>query len=85
MPTHLRGSKGSVRAVDAYVNLVRASDSLLAWLSVQLESEGLTMGQFGVLEAPFHLGPMCRRILAGKLLRSGGNVTLVVDNLERHR
>jgi MarR family 2-MHQ and catechol resistance regulon transcriptional repressor len=42
------------------------------------------MGQFAVLEALLHLGPMCQHTLGKKLLRSGGNVTLVVDNLERH-
>jgi len=41
------------------------------------------MGQFGVLEALYHLGPMCQKALGEKLLRSGGNVTLVVDNLAR--
>ena len=41
------------------------------------------MGQFGVLEALLHLGPMCQHTLGEKLLRSGGNITLVVDNLER--
>jgi len=31
----------------------------------------------------FHLGPLCQRALGEKLLTSGGNVTTVVDNLER--
>lgn len=84
MPTHFRGSEESVRALNTYINLVRASDSVLRRMSVQLESEGLTLGQFGILEALFHLGPMCQKTLGEKLLRSGGNVTLVVDNLEKH-
>jgi MarR family 2-MHQ and catechol resistance regulon transcriptional repressor len=53
-------------------------------MSVQLETEGLTLGQFGILEALFHLGPLCQKTLGEKLLRTGGNVTLVVDNLEKH-
>src|SRR5271170_2668351 len=84
MPTHFQGPKQSVRALNAFINLARASDSLMARLSLQLESEGLTTGQFGVMEALLHLGPMCQHTLAEKLLRSGGNITLVVDNLEKH-
>jgi MarR family transcriptional regulator, 2-MHQ and catechol-resistance regulon repressor len=84
MPTHFKGSKQSVRALNAFINLARASDSLMARLSLQLEFEGLTTGQFGILEALLHLGAMCQKTLAEKLLRSGGNITLVVDNLEKH-
>lgn len=83
MPTHYKGDAGTVRALNAHINLARASDSLFARLSPQLERDGLTTGQFGVLEALLHLGPMCQHTLGQKLLRSGGNVTLVVDNLEK--
>ena len=51
---------------------------------MQLEGQGLTVGQFGVLEALLHLGPMSQCVLGEKLLRSGGNITLVIDNLEKH-
>jgi MarR family 2-MHQ and catechol resistance regulon transcriptional repressor len=84
MPTHFQGRKETVRALNAYVNLIRASDSVAARMGQQIEQSGLTMGQFGVLEALLHLGPMCQYAIAEKLLRSGGNVTLVVDNLEKH-
>jgi MarR family transcriptional regulator, 2-MHQ and catechol-resistance regulon repressor len=83
MPTHSQGSKETVRALNAFINLARASDSVFGRLSLDLESHGLTTGQFGVLETLFHLGPMCQKALGDKLLRSGGNVTLVVDNLEK--
>jgi MarR family 2-MHQ and catechol resistance regulon transcriptional repressor len=83
MPTHFQGCEGIVRALNAYINLVRASDSVVSKLALQLESEGVTAGQFAVLEALLHLGPMCQHALAEKLLRSGGNMTLVVDNLQK--
>lgn len=73
-----------MRALNAYINLARATDSLLGRMSLELDQNGLTMGQFGVLETLLHLGPMCQRTLGHKLLRSGGNITLVVDNLEKH-
>jgi MarR family 2-MHQ and catechol resistance regulon transcriptional repressor len=83
MPTHAEAGESTTRALNAYINLARASDSLFGRMSAQIEQEGLTLGQFGVLEALLHLGPMCQRELGQKLLRSGGNITLVVDNLER--
>ncbi|HKS81539.1 MAG TPA: MarR family transcriptional regulator [Candidatus Acidoferrales bacterium] len=84
MPSHFKGSKRDTAALNAYINLMRASDSLAGRLTAQLESHELTMGQFGVLEALYHLGPMCQGMLGKKLLRSGGNITVVVDNLEKH-
>ena len=83
MPTHHAGTRDECRALNAYIALMRASESLNARLSRALESSGLTAGQFGALEALHHLGPMCQRALAEKLLRSGGNITMVVDNLEK--
>jgi len=45
----------------------------------------LTETQFAVLEALFHLGPLCQGQIAAKLLKSTGNLTLVVDNLEKNK
>ena len=83
MPTHYQGSKTTVRALNAYINLVRAADSLLARASRQLEPHQLTVSQFGVLEAILHFGPMKQRTLAQKLLCGGANITMVVDHLEK--
>src|SRR5580698_10567966 len=79
MPTHFQGDTDTVRALSAFINLVRASDSTIAKVSAHQEELGVTNGQFAVLEALLHLGPMCQHTLGKKLLRSGGNVTLVVD------
>jgi MarR family 2-MHQ and catechol resistance regulon transcriptional repressor len=84
MPTHFQGDAETVRALSAFINLVRATDSTIAKTTAHLEGLGVTPGQFAVLEALLHLGPMCQHTLGEKLLRSGGNMTLVVDNLERH-
>src|SRR3984957_4196157 len=84
MPTHFKGSEAAERALSAYINLIRATDSVFSKSAAQLESSGITVGQFAVMEALHHLGPMCQHTLAKKLLRSGGNITLVVDNLEKH-
>jgi MarR family 2-MHQ and catechol resistance regulon transcriptional repressor len=83
MPTHFQGSPEQVRALETFIKLVRATETLNARLQASLTEEGLTLGQMGVLEALLHLGPMCQRALGKKLLRSDANVTTVLDNLER--
>lgn len=69
-------------ALDAYIKLMRASESVTVRSHTALP-KGLTLAQFGVLEALLHRGPLCSSELAGKLLKSAGNLTLVIDNLER--
>jgi MarR family 2-MHQ and catechol resistance regulon transcriptional repressor len=83
MGTHYKGTPREVVALGAFIKLMRATDSASAYLSRHTEAAGLTTGQFGVLEALLHLGPMGQRDLGAKLLRSGSNVTMVLDNLER--
>src|SRR5258705_13348158 len=62
---------------------MRAADSVTARLDPLMRAADLTVGQFGTLEALLHLGPLCQRDLGRKLLRSGGNITVVVGNLAR--
>lgn len=83
MGTHHTGSAEEVRALNAYIKLMRASESVNAKLMSELSSVNLTISQFGTLEALHHLGPLCQKDIGKKLLKSGGNVTLVVDNLEK--
>jgi MarR family 2-MHQ and catechol resistance regulon transcriptional repressor len=83
MGTRYKGTPREVLALDGFIKLMRATDSVSAHLSRHTEAAGLTTGQFGVLEALLHVGPMGQRDLGAKLLRSGSNVTMVLDNLER--
>jgi MarR family 2-MHQ and catechol resistance regulon transcriptional repressor len=83
MATHFRGKRNEVRALDAYIKLSRASGTLDGRLAANLARLGVTTGQLGVMEALMHLGPLTQGELGRKLLRSGGNVTTVIDNLER--
>jgi MarR family 2-MHQ and catechol resistance regulon transcriptional repressor len=83
MPTHYRGSTEERAALDAYIKLMRAAESVTARLEPLMRAANLTVGQFGALEALLHLGPLCQRDLGRKLLRSGGNTTVVVGNLAR--
>ena len=71
------------QALATYVKLARAADTVTACAHAHLGGHNLTISQFGVLEALLHKGPLCQRALAQKLLKSGGNMTTVVDNLEK--
>ena len=74
-----------VRALGTYVKLMRAAESITSRVHKHLSSVGLTVSQFGVLEAIYHLGPLSQKDLGQKILRSSGNITLVIDNLEKRR
>src|SRR5688572_1845259 len=82
MPTRYRGTEKEKRALNALITLARAAEAVTAALHRDLGSKHLTSSQFGVLEALFHLGPLCQGDLAAKLLRSGASITSVVEGLE---
>ena len=71
-------------ALSTYVRLMRGADSTRAYASRTLATSGLTLTQFAVLEALYHLGPMSLSDIAQKILTTGGNLTMVVGNLEKH-
>jgi MarR family 2-MHQ and catechol resistance regulon transcriptional repressor len=83
MGTHYQGSEEDQNTLNAYIKLMRASDSITARLNKHLSEHDLTLSQFGVMEALHHLGPLNQRSLGEKLLKSGGNITMVIDNLEK--
>ncbi|HEY9778815.1 MAG TPA: MarR family transcriptional regulator [Leptolyngbyaceae cyanobacterium] len=83
MGTRYLGTQEQVLALDTFIKLVRATETVSNRIHRHLAETDLTVSQFGVLEALFHLGPLNQRDLAEKLLKSGGNMTLVIDNLEK--
>jgi MarR family 2-MHQ and catechol resistance regulon transcriptional repressor len=83
MPTHFCGTPQEVLALDTFIKLTRATNSLMNRLAAHEALGDLTQSQFGVLETLLHLGPLSQTEICGKLLKSGGNITLVIDNLEK--
>lgn len=84
MPTHFDGPACQALALDTMIKLTRATNTLMARLARRGTHGELTESQFGTLETLYHLGPMSQTEICGKLLKSSGNTTLVVDNLEKH-
>ncbi|PLX79074.1 MAG: MarR family transcriptional regulator [Desulfuromonas sp.] len=83
MPTKYAGTDVEQTALNAYITLLRCTETVTADTTRHLAGYKLTIGQFGVLEVLFHLGSLCQRDIGRKLLKSGGNITTVVDNLEK--
>jgi MarR family 2-MHQ and catechol resistance regulon transcriptional repressor len=83
MKRRYRGSQKETRALKTYVKLMRAAESVTARTHRHLASTGLTVSQFAVLEALYQLGPLSQREIGQKILRSSGNITMVIDNLEK--
>lgn len=70
-------------ALNSYTKLMRSAESVTNRVGKTMSASGLTISQFGVLEALHHKGPLCQRDIAAKILKSTGNITLVIDNLEK--
>lgn len=83
MSKHFKGMPAEERALNTYVKLARAANTALAYARVGLDDAGLSQGQFAVLEALYHVGPLYLGDLARRILTSSGNLTLVIDNLEK--
>ena len=80
--TTSRGNKKQVAALSTFVKLVQCTSSVSNHVHKHLQ-DVLTVSQFGILEALFHLGPMSQKELAGKILKSPGNITTIINNLEK--
>ena len=83
MPTHFIGSRAEMRTLDTFIKLTRCTNSLFARLSERNTLGDITPSQFAVLEALYHLGSLTQGEVSTKVLKSGSNMTTVIDNLER--
>ena len=83
MSTKYKGTQEERRALDAYIKLQRAAETVVTRTTAHLATYDLTVSQFGVLEALYHLDTLSQRDLAQKLLKSTGNISVVLKNLEK--
>ena len=83
MGTHYKGTPREKQALSAYINLTRACESLSERIHEHLTAENLGPTEFAVLEALLHLGPLRQHAIAEKILKTRGNVTQVIDKLEK--
>jgi MarR family 2-MHQ and catechol resistance regulon transcriptional repressor len=69
------------RALKLWVVLARSYGAIQRRLEKSLAQSSLTEGEFGVLEALLHKGPLLLGELQKKILVSSGGVTYLVDRL----
>ena len=70
-------------ALSMWVKLIRSYATFNKKNADHLKNFGITAAQYAVIECLGHLGPMMMGELCKKMLVSGGNMTVVVDNLEK--
>lgn len=80
--TNKYGKKISL-ALSLWVKLARCFNTVSKASFDDIKSYNLTGPQFAALETLGHLGPMTIGKLSKKQLVTGGNMTLVIDNLEK--
>ena len=69
------------RALKLWVVLARAHAAVVSHVEAHVASHGLTLAEFGVLEALYHKGPLLLGDVQRKILVSSGGVTFLVDRL----
>ncbi|NQX67796.1 MarR family transcriptional regulator [Paenibacillus alba] len=70
-------------SLDLYIALSRASEWVNAHGDRDIRKHGLNRTEFGVLELLYHKGAQAIQQIGGKVLMSSGNITYVVDKLEK--
>ena len=83
MGSHYAGSPKETRALNAYIKLLRSTQSVTRRISAHRAVTDISSSQFGALEALYHLGPLPQKTIGEKLLVSKSNVVAIVDSLER--
>jgi MarR family 2-MHQ and catechol resistance regulon transcriptional repressor len=84
MPTRYHGTETETRALNAYITLMRAAESVAARVNERCFRDGnIRPSQFGVLEALYHVGPLHQKEIGRKVLKTEANMTLALGKLER--
>ncbi|MDO8550641.1 MAG: MarR family transcriptional regulator [Ignavibacteria bacterium] len=83
MGTKYKGTKKEVNTLNSFIKLTRAADSVRSRISSIINTSEITESQFYVLDSLYHSGPLTQKNIGEKVFRSGGNITLVIDNLEK--
>jgi MarR family transcriptional regulator, 2-MHQ and catechol-resistance regulon repressor len=69
------------QSLKLWVVLSRAFDAVQAHAAADIARHGLTITEFGVMEALYHKGPMLLGEVQRKILVTSGGVTYLVDRL----
>lgn len=70
-------------SLNLFVVLARAYNSVTSRTNRDIHSYGLNTTEFGVLDLLYHRGPQPLQKIGEKVLISSGNITYVVDKLQK--
>ena len=84
MPTNYHGTPEETRALNAYIKLQRAAETSLNRTTAHLAQYDISISQFAILEALYHLGTLSQSQLAQKMLKTTGNMSSVLKHMERN-
>ncbi len=73
----------SDRNLRLWIRLSRGYLNINRELSAVVADYDLSLSQFAVLEALYHKGALCVGEIVEKILTTGGNITVVIKNLEK--
>lgn len=83
MGTHYAGTVEETEALNAYIKLLRALDTVRRRIDRGNCLGSLKGSPFGVMEMLYHLGPLTQKAIGQKLLVSKSNVVAIIDKLEK--
>ncbi|AFN73965.1 MarR family transcriptional regulator [Melioribacter roseus P3M-2] len=83
MKNHKKYDKKTELALNTWIKLARAYSIFSRLTNEDIKKYGLTQAQFAVIEALGHLGPLKVGDICKKILATGGNMTVVLDNAEK--
>ena len=73
--------EASSAALRLWVVMSRAHAAIAAHAAADVARHGLTLAEFGILEALYHRGPMLLGEVQRRILVSSGGITFLVDRL----
>ncbi len=76
-----RTQESTEQALKLFVVLTRAHNAVVAHAQADIARHGLTLMEFGILEALHHKGPLLLGELQKRILVTSGGVTYLLDRL----
>lgn len=73
--------EATAAALRLWVIMSRAHTAVAAHAAADVQRHGLTLAEFGIIEALYHRGPMLLGEVQKRILVSSGGITFLVDRL----
>jgi len=85
MGTKFKGTKEEILDLNCFIKFFRASEVLKSNATKLINEQGYSDGQFFVLDVLYHLGELPQKIISEKIMRTEGNLTMIINNLLKRK